>query len=769
MSAGLERVRELLAKCRSKAAQRICAQPAKRLKKGDFANLESLILSRVEPEDNVAALLEAVRQAAIKARTQRKILDESRIVIHYPAPKNPFAAKGNESPLRDAQLACDCARRWHSGVRKATTPALAFYRFLISGILEFRFLHQDYIPAILRSVLEKRQIKLKPRVHAIPLSLSYGRQENAERRLLILRNASLRFFLKFVATEGAKEFIEKLGVHAAESGVKTNELLRGLERIAAAEVKEAGSVPAAPNVSKLIESARILAMLRLPSVVVAHRSRLIVSHSLPPEVLSRLAGLELRPFAPPQRRARAEENLDVAESAAPHDEPSWMARLRRALDPNGLNRRILKNLARNEETAPRLLAEFAQYLEQGAAHLSRKKKGLGPSTVRRYCMLIAVKLIPRLNATPIEEMTEDGWEDAIEQLLDEDAFYNLAAYSANPRSSAQSYSRPLVTAIRHWLLFLDHKWADRVPRPHLAEIEKRLPVLGLVAVDASLITVDEYRLALERMVGGLAPDDEDELEAGRVALILGYRCGLRRSEAAGLLVSDIDSADYLHVRANEMRSLKTSNAKRDLPLRLLMPHDELEHVRRRAKDVWERAQAAGIARDKAYLFSNAGSPDKLVDFEQVVTRIHRAFRGDADRSWEPLDPSFHYHRLRHSFCNLTLLKLWPALGACASEFLRGKENRLTRQWIQPGNFRQELFGTESIVEGDLQAVALLMGHGSAAVSLEHYTHVLDFYEPASGSPRPPRMAAVSVSKQDASVSIPFGPGYDCAAPTLPRL
>ena len=67
MSTDLERVRELLAESGSKAAQRICAQKPKRLKKGDFASIESLILSRAATEDNVAALLEAVRQAAKQA------------------------------------------------------------------------------------------------------------------------------------------------------------------------------------------------------------------------------------------------------------------------------------------------------------------------------------------------------------------------------------------------------------------------------------------------------------------------------------------------------------------------------------------------------------------------------------------------------------------------------------------------------------------------------------------------------------------------------
>jgi hypothetical protein len=48
-------------------------------------------------------------------------------------------------------------------------------------------------------------------------------------------------------------------------------------------------------------------------------------------------------------------------------------------------------------------------------------------------------------------------------------------------------------------------------------------------------------------------------------------------------------------------------------------------------------------------------------------------------------------------------------------------------------FRQQLFGTTAIKGADLQGIALLMGHGSALVSLGHYIHVLDWYGFRNGS------------------------------------
>lgn len=728
MSNDVNGLRDLLSKSRSKAAKKICSEPPARLEKGDFARIETVILSHKDTGDNVAELLELVRQIAVQAGTNPDVLKQSRIVIKYPMPKNPFAAGKEAGPFRDAERTYKEAAAWCGATSKAKTPCLSFYRFLVFAILEFRLLHQDYCPAILRSLGEDRVITLTSQLKAVPLSLSFGRQQNAERRLLILRRKSLSRFRDFLKSGGQEKIVEAVG--SVNSEMKVGKWLAKLQRVAAKEGAELGVGSAPPSLAGLMEQARILAMLNLPSVVVAHRSRLLVSHSLPPEVLGRITGRNLPPFAPPRSLfANDAADPEQPEPAAAHDEPGWMAALREALNPNGLDVQILEQLAQGWDLTPRLLAEFAKFLDEGGGSRSAKKaKGCTPGTVRRYCLLIALKLIPRLDTQAIEEITQDSWEDAIEQLLDEDAFYNLKRYSDSPKSSAQAHTRPLVTAIRHWLHFLKQRSCALKQGADLGQIEKRLPVLGLVAVDANLITVDEFSAALKRMVGIHGPDDEDELEAGRVALILGYRCGLRRSEAAGLSVCDLDSIDYLHVRANEMRTLKTSNAKRDLPLRVLMPHEELEHVRRRASQIRLRADSAKLPYEKAYLFSRRDTPNKLMAFERVVARIHWAFRGDAERDLKVIDSTFHYHRLRHSFCNLTLLRLWPALAQRVIEFFPGENCRKTREWIRSETFRQDLFGTDRITQGDLQGLALLMGHGSAAVSLEHYTHVLDFFE-----------------------------------------
>jgi integrase len=398
------------------------------------------------------------------------------------------------------------------------------------------------------------------------------------------------------------------------------------------------------------------------------------------------------------------------------------------------------------------------------------------ATVRRYCLLIATKVIPRLSAGALMEVTEDAWEDALQEILDEDAFYNVRKYAKQPSSNAQTHSRPLVKALRHWFQFLSQigvhpdvgnqnlldnqkndtsdadpgnsDQASKVPGAGLIDLAKRLPVLGLVKVDASLITVDEYLEVLQRLVGSKNFADSNDRSAARVALILGYRCGLRRAEVEWLRVSDFDRVNYLHVRPTEMRALKTSNSRRDLPLELLVPAEELAHVRRRISQVRALALEKKIPLQGALLFSEAGDPARLMDFNaKVLGMIRWAFQADERRDWAPIDPSFRFHRLRHSCATVTFLRLWPELHAIAQHIF-GKKAKAILQWVieDSKHFRERLMGS-SVTEVDLQAIALLLGHGSAATSLEHYVHVLDWYERLITWNKPPPNSGGMVGSQ----------------------
>jgi hypothetical protein len=58
-------------------------------------------------------------------------------------------------------------------------------------------------------------------------------------------------------------------------------------------------------------------------------------------------------------------------------------------------------------------------------------------------------------------------------------------------------------------------------------------------------------------------------------------------------------------------------------------------------------------------------------------------------------------------------------------------HKQTLEWItgdvtNPERFRHDLFKVTGIRGSDLQAIALLMGHGASATTAEHYLHVVDW-------------------------------------------
>jgi site-specific recombinase XerD len=463
----------------------------------------------------------------------------------------------------------------------------------------------------------------------------------------------------------------------------------------------------APNgfsLSALLRTERQLAITKMPAVMAAHRRRRIVSHSLRPQVIARIRGNRVAPDGPSKRWDRTERAAENTTEEANSEEtdwgPVWMIQLRNALKKDRVDRGILQSLASGAEVSGKRMAEFALCLSVR----------LKPSSIRRYVFLIATRVMPRFEHCDPLEVDEEAWEEVVEQVFDEDVFFHRERDSDNSQPKGNGYSIALIKALRHFFWFLSQR------REKALHLKGMLPGTGLLKVDANIITVDEYKAALDWLSGPSGFSDLHLRNASRVALIFGYRCGLRRAEAAYLRVCDFDRADHLHVRPGSLRKLKTSNARRDLPLRVLLPTEELEEV---LKFVSAR-EPAGSNREDALLFSVESNPQAPINFERVIGQVHCALRTATG------DESLHYHHLRHSFANMILLKLWPDLHLVARHvFHRHPE---TVAWFDdPESFRRQLFGTSAISGSDLQAIALLMGHGSSATTLEHYIHILDWY------------------------------------------
>jgi len=163
---------------------------------------------------------------------------------------------------------------------------------------------------------------------------------------------------------------------------------------------------------------------------------------------------------------------------------------------------------------------------------------------------------------------------------------------------------------------------------------------------------------------------------------------------------------------------------------VLMPVEELREILSWVESVRNKGDGSAL------VFHAVGAKNKSdyagpMSFDSVVEALTDAFSKDV-KGRPPIVPGWHMHQCRHAFSNICLLRLWPELHEVARQVLRYHPRTL--EWIagvdrNPEQFRLDLFNA-GIRGSDLQAIALLMGHGASATTCEHYLHVLDWYVPA---------------------------------------
>jgi integrase len=161
----------------------------------------------------------------------------------------------------------------------------------------------------------------------------------------------------------------------------------------------------------------------------------------------------------------------------------------------------------------------------------------------------------------------------------------------------------------------------------LDELKDRLTPNGLLPVDANFITIDEYRRVLSYIDADTNLNDPYMRKALQLFVSLCFWGGLRRDEALGLRVSDLDAAGHLHIRPYAKRKLKTSNATRSLPVATFLPKELFEELAQWAKEREYAPRSSAIAlffsrQDDASMFL---SPKAV--YSKIITSM-RASLGD---------------------------------------------------------------------------------------------------------------------------------------------
>jgi integrase len=247
-------------------------------------------------------------------------------------------------------------------------------------------------------------------------------------------------------------------------------------------------------------------------------------------------------------------------------------------------------------------------------------------------------------------------------------------------------------------------------------------------VDANILMPWEYEtatafLAQSNELTGLT---EIQRKAVHVALILGFRCGFRRSELHYLKIQDLewdldncetipDWATIL-ISYSELRDLKSISAHRRLPVGLLLNKQELcvlnDYCRLRLKLTLEYS-------DFLFYFDK---PDPLLGRDLQVVSANQLFTPLTDLLQRVTgDNTFRYHHLRHSFATW-LFWYWT-----------GDIHKFSHPipTLQKHPIFEHLFTARKVLlhrapdepsRKTLHTISSLIGHSGPSITLFHYIH-----------------------------------------------
>lgn len=247
-------------------------------------------------------------------------------------------------------------------------------------------------------------------------------------------------------------------------------------------------------------------------------------------------------------------------------------------------------------------------------------------------------------------------------------------------------------------------------------------------VDANILMPWEYEAALSFLMQPqeLTGLSEVQSKAVLVALILGFRCGLRRSE---LLFTKLDNFEWefsrfngipdwgtLFITYSEERDLKSISSQRRLPIGLLLNKKE--------RDILYDYLVVRLAfgdKDSEFLFFFGEKTPFLSRSAQVVHPDHLFLPLTKLLQRVTGDNSFRYHHLRHSFATW-LFWYWTAdIHEFHHPILSLKRNQAFEHLIIA---RESLLHRETTLASrkTLHLISSLIGHSGPSITLYHYIH-----------------------------------------------
>jgi integrase len=492
------------------------------------------------------------------------------------------------------------------------------------------------------------------------------------------------------------------------------------EVIGALQSAGVGKAHEPDSLSAFFADLRVASQLQMPSLLAAYAAHDVRSQGLPARTLERI--YSVRPAQPilvdasePAKSRQQPEDKKVVDSLGENpseEELDWQKSLRKVLgqkdlrDARRLFDKLLKDEPPNRSATTRLILEFTEDL-------------LSPGTGKKQLRMSTVRPWVRTVIRHIGDMLQESEEDLIArsqvsaEILED--IYREALEGIDPEDETPSVRKKLAHSLRAF-----HNFLVRKHRVKPLEDTSLLSVHRLGSpVDANLITMEEYHKILEWLDRNWPPTLDPDLQPlARMMVILGFRCGLRRSEALGIkcaAVRGFGPKPELLIQPSSGHLLKSTSAKRRLPLFLLMSEQECQQF----LDLAERGNYRPDKRSLA-LLTIAGSYGLEVSSRRLLPIIHKAMRAVTN------DPSLRFHHLRHSFATWTLMRLM--IGESGDIPKHFRHLRKTQSWLEESrDFCTQMYDVlPATTRMHAYLMAQMMGHSHPTVTLQYYVHGMDW-------------------------------------------
>ena len=324
-------------------------------------------------------------------------------------------------------------------------------------------------------------------------------------------------------------------------------------------------------------------------------------------------------------------------------------------------------------------------LQDWCISLLRERK-IALSSTYSYLSQIGSFLIYETPSCDLAELTSDDWQAVYESIIERKT-------NVTERDN---------TAFR---LMNFHKY--QVSQNQFVPLEYPL-IIGkpgqLSFVKAGFIDEQLFESVREgiRHSSALTQDEKTRLD---VLAILAYRTGIRIGELLKLTSTDIEGTDELNilVRDNYFGKNKSQNARRILPLWLLLPEKEYHYVQQFLCNI--------PPRHKHLIFHHDGQPQSkwnTGEISYLISRLLKSISGEAHLS---------FHHFRHSALSRIQLVIEQdfELIETFTNYTKTEAQRLFGLAFGGSNNRNTAF----------LHLAKMAGHGEADTTFKHYLHLTD--------------------------------------------